>query len=402
VALRVGRWVGPGSTPGLTDIGDRAAYAPAVDTDRIGRRIGWRDAWLPALIALGGAAELASLGIPNWQRGVVLEWVACALLVPRRRLPLSSPMLSMFVLLIVPWAGVPLDEPAVPIAILALSFFSLGRNVRGLPAFAGFVLVLAQVYVDYHWVDTRHHDWSDVAFVMILATPPFVLGRVVRRLDAQKQALEEAQEIVRHEAIRDERDRIARDLHDVIAHSVSAMVVQTAAAQDIVRTDPDRAEQILADVADTGRRSLAETGRLLHVLRDTGDELGLEPTPGLAQVPELVDRFRADGLRVDLEVDEPLPVLPAGLDVSAYRIVQETLTNALRYAADRSVCLTVRSDPAGVSITAANHVNGTRSSGSGLGLLGMAERVAVLGGTLTHGVHESGRFELEATLPVSP
>jgi signal transduction histidine kinase len=311
-------------------------------------------------------------------------------------------MLAMVVLLIVPWAGVPLDKPAVPIAIWALSFFSLGRNVRGLPAFAGFVLVLVQVYVDYHWVDTRHHDWSDVAFVMILAAPPFVLGRVVRRLDAQKLALEEAQELVRREAIRDERDRIARDLHDVIAHSVSAMVVQTAAAQDIVRTDPDRAEQILADVADTGRRSLAETGRLLHVLRDTSDELGLEPAPGLAQVPELVDRFRADGLRVDLLVDDPLPALPPGVDVSAYRIVQETLTNALRYAADRSVRLTVRSDPAGVSITAANHVDGARSSGSGLGLLGMAERVAVLGGTLTHGIHESGRYELEAILPVSP
>jgi signal transduction histidine kinase len=373
-----------------------------VDARGIDRRLGWRDAWLPGLIALAGAAELASLGIAHWQRGVALEWVACALLVPRRRLPLSSPMLAMVVLLIVPWAGVPLDKPAVPIAIWALSFFSLGRNVRGLPAFAGFVLVLVQVYADYHWVDTRHHDWSDVAFVMILAAPPFVLGRVVRRLDAQKLALEEAQELVRREAIRDERDRIARDLHDVIAHSVSAMVVQTAAAQDIVRTDPDRAEQILADVADTGRRSLAETGRLLHVLRDTSDELGLEPAPGLAQVPELVDRFRADGLLVDLRVDDPLPALPPGVDVSAYRIVQETLTNALRYAADRSVRLTVRSDPAGVSITAANHVDGARSSGSGLGLLGMAERVAVLGGTLTHGIHESGRYELEAILPVSP
>ena len=396
--MRVGRWLGPGSTPGLTDTGDPAAYAPAVE----GRRIGWRDAWLPGLIAVVGAAELASLDLPHWQRGVALEWIACALLVWRRRLPLLSPVGAMVVVLVMPWLGVPMDKPSVPIAVLALAFFSLGRNVPGLPASTGFVVVLAQVWADYHWVDTRQHNWSDVAFILILAAPPFVLGRVVRRLDAQKVALEQAQEVVRREAIRDERDRIARDLHDVIAHSVSAMVVQTAAAQDVVRSDPDRAEQILADVADTGRRALAETGRLLHVIRDTADELGLQPAPGLAQVPQLVDRFRADGLHVDLSIDEPVPDLPAGVDVSAYRIVQESLTNALRYASDGAVRLTVTADPDRVGITAVNRVGSRRDGGSGLGLLGMAERVAVLGGSLTHGVHESGRFELEATLPVTP
>ena len=129
--------------------------------------------------------------------------------------------------------------------------------------------------------------------------------------------------------MRAERDRIARELHDVIAHSVSAMVVQTAAAQDLVRTDPDRAERVLADVADTGRRALAETGRLLHVIRDDADELGLAPAPGLADLPALVEAFRASGLTVDLDVREPLPALPVGVDVSAYRIVQEALTNAL-------------------------------------------------------------------------
>jgi signal transduction histidine kinase len=262
------------------------------------------------------------------------------------------------------------------------------------------VVVGVVTFVDYHWFDDRHHNWSDVIFVLVIGLPPYVLGRLMRRLSAQKEALEQAQEIVRAQAVRDERDRIARDLHDVIAHSVSAMVVQTAAAQDVVRSDPDRAERILADVADTGRRALSETGRLLHVIRDTADELGLEPAPGLAQVPKLVDRFRADGLSVDLRIDESLPALAAGIDVSAYRIVQEALTNALRYAADGSVRLAVTSSPGAVSILAENAANGARSQGSGLGLLGMRERVAVLGGTLTHGVSEPGRFELEAMLPV--
>ncbi len=112
--------------------------------------------------------------------------------------------------------------------------------------------------------------------------------------------------LVTREAVRAERDRIARELHDVIAHSVSAMVVQTAAAQDLVRTDPDRAERVLRDVADTGRRALVETGRLLHVIRDDADELGLNPAPGVADLDRLVQEFRAEGLDVDLSVDDGL------------------------------------------------------------------------------------------------
>ena len=362
--------------------------------------LNWRDTWLPGLLAVLATAEMAALDLRRWQISAAVEVGTCAVLVLRRRYPLAAPTIAMAGMLVMPVIGTPLDEPSVPIAIWALSFYSLGRYVADLRGLVGVVLVLAEVFVDYHWFDDRHHNWTDVIFVMALALPPYVLGRVMRRMARQKEELEQAQKIVREQAIRDERDRIARDLHDVIAHSVSAMVVQTAAAQDVVRTDPGKAEQILADVADTGRRALAETGRLLHVIRDTADELGLEPAPGLAQVPDLVDRFRADGLKVDLRIDEPIPVLAAGVDVSAYRIVQEALTNALRYASDGVVSLSVAAARGQVSITAANRVNGTRSVGSGLGLLGMGERVAVLGGTLTHGVSEPGRFELEAMLPV--
>jgi signal transduction histidine kinase len=167
-----------------------------------------------------------------------------------------------------------------------------------------------------------------------------------------------------------------------------------------VVSDPDRAGEVLEDVAATGRRALAETGRLLHVIRDEADELGLQPTPGLGRLPELVDRFRASGLDVRLEVDGPLRALPAGLDVSAYRITQEALTNALKYAADRAVSLRLTRTPASLSIQASNTIGGGAAEGSGLGLVGMAERVALFGGRLTHGVTRDGRFELTATLPV--
>jgi signal transduction histidine kinase len=176
------------------------------------------------------------------------------------------------------------------------------------------------------------------------------------------------------------------------------MVVQTAAAQDLVRTDPDRAAGVLEDVAATGRRALSETGRLLHVIRDDADELGLAPAPGLAQLSELVDRFRNDGLDVRMEVDGALPALPSGVDVSAYRIIQEALTNALRYAPDHTVALRVASDGRTVSIRTSNRSDGRTGQGSGLGLLGVAERVKVLGGSLNHSTRD-GRFELVATLP---
>jgi signal transduction histidine kinase len=284
--------------------------------------------------------------------------------------------------------------------------YTLARWVPGYRGLLGLAVVLLLLTGDYVVTDERDNNITDVFFVLSLMAPPFVLGKVARKLAEQGELLRDQQELVKREAVRDERDRIARELHDVIAHSVSAMVVQTAAAQDLVRTDPERAEQVLDDVAATGRRALAETGQLLHVIRDTADELGLEPTPGLAQVPDLVERFRADGLEVRATIDGPLSGLPAAVDTSAYRLVQEALTNALRYAPDHTVDLQLAVVDGRVTINTSNRADGphheSASQGSGLGLLGLAERVSLLGGTLTHGRTPGGRFELSAVLPAGP
>ena len=170
----------------------------------------------------------------------------------------------------------------------------------------------------------------------------------------------------------------------MIAHSLSAMVVQTAAAQDLVRRRPDEAAALLESVARTGREALAETGRLLHVIRDDADELGLRPQPGLADVPVLVDRLREGGLQVDAELDLAGRTVPGGVDVSAYRVVQEALTNAVRHGRGRA---TLRVAAHGRRPRDPLHqpANGHATSGAGLGLLGMAERVAVLGGRVRTG-----------------
>jgi signal transduction histidine kinase len=183
----------------------------------------------------------------------------------------------------------------------------------------------------------------------------------------------------------------------VIAHSVSAMVVQTAAAQDLVRASPDRALTLLDSVAETGRRTLAETGRLLHLVRDDSDELGLHPTRGLADLPTLLDEMRSAGLTVEASVSLEA-ALPGGVDVSAYRIVQEALTNALRYG-DGAARLVVRANGVGLSIECSNRIGQPSSTGSGLGLAGVAERVSLLGGTVQHGP-TGDRYQVDVHIPL--
>ena len=361
--------------------------------------IGWRDAWLPAALAVVGLLELASLQPVRWPIGMGIEVLACLVLVARRTFPLVAPTLAGLLLLAMAFVGPGMDGPSLPIPMLLLGVFALGRWNADLRGLVGVGLIVIVSYVDILFVDVQNEGWPDLIFVAALAVPPYVLGRLVRRLADQAEQLRQSAEMVRQQAVRAERDRIARELHDVIAHSVSAMVVQTAAAQDLLRRDPDRAERVLAEVADTGRRALSETGRLLQVIRDENDELGLAPAPGLADLPSLVESFRAQGLRVQAELPDPAPVLPGGLDVSAYRITQEALTNALRYSADQTVTLRVAEVDRVLAIRTGNPVDGRAGVGSGLGLVGMAERVGVLGGRLRHGVRD-GRFELEATVPL--
>jgi signal transduction histidine kinase len=285
-----------------------------------------------------------------------------------------------------------LDEPAAPIAMLVVACYACARYRADLWGVAAVLVMLTSAIPRYLFGD-EPSDVTDVFFIGALLVPPYVFGRVARRLDEQTRLLEEQQAVIRTQAARDERARIARELHDVIAHSISAMVVQTAAAEDLVTTDPERARAVLGDVAATGRRALAETARLLHLVRDDADELGLEPVPGLADLDRLVD-----GADVTLERSGVLEGLPAAVDVSAYRICQEAVTNARRYGRGQ-VSLVVARQNGALRISASNRVGSTASEGGGLGLLGMAERASVLGGTLTHGVRD-GRFELEAVLPV--
>jgi len=366
------------------------------------RRQAWIDWGIPALLAFVCALEIVAVRPEGMAAALTLEIGACVALVGRRLWPVPSCLVAGCLPVAIPFFGPELNDLAAPIFITVMVAFSLARWLPDHRGLAVLGVVLIALTTDYLFTDERDNDITDVFFVSAFLLPPYVFGRVARKLAVQSELLESQQELVKREAVRAERDRIARELHDVIAHSVSAMVVQTSAAQDLMRTDPERAAEVLADVAATGRQALSETGQLLHVLRDTDDELGLAPTPGLADVRELVEGFRRDGLDVHTTIPDDLPVLATAVDVSSYRIVQEALTNALRYAPDRVVELVIEPGPFELSIRTSNRAAATHSSqGSGLGLLGLAERVSLLDGRLTHGLAD-GRFELAAELPTGP
>jgi signal transduction histidine kinase len=362
------------------------------------------DLALPAAVAVVAVVEVVAYAPPQLALAVAALVTACAALVARRRAPLLSASVAAALVLLLAFAGPELDELASPVLVVAVAGFALGRYVGGVRGALPLLAVAAALLVSEV---PEAVDPTDVVFLAALLTPPYAVGLVTRalairneQLAAQAELLLALQAQVRGEAVRAERTRIARELHDVIAHSISAMVVQATAAQELVRSDPERAARALSEVTETGRQSLAETGRLLHLIRDEDDELGVAPDVGLDRLDDLVEQFRRSGLRVDLTVDGQLDHLPPGVAVSGYRLVQEALTNALKHAADGAARVRLSRGVASLEIEAENRVADQRGPGSGLGLVGMAERVHAFGGQLRHGTTADGRFVLQARLPL--
>ncbi|HSC91886.1 MAG TPA: sensor histidine kinase [Gaiellaceae bacterium] len=203
-------------------------------------------------------------------------------------------------------------------------------------------------------------------------------------------------------AVADERARIARELHDVVAHSISVMTVQAAGVRRLLREDQQREREALQTVEETGREALTEMRRLLGILRGANQPADLAPQPGLARLEALVQQARDAGLPVELSVEgEPYPVA-AGLDLSAYRVVQEALTNVIKHAGPARATVVVRYEPDAIALEIANDGRGNgEGEGARQGLAGMRERVAFYGGTLEAGSVDGGRgYAVRARIPV--
>jgi signal transduction histidine kinase len=238
---------------------------------------------------------------------------------------------------------------------------------------------------------------GNFAFGLVLTVATWSIGRVVRSRTERGDKLEAEQ----HVAVADERARIARELHDVIAHSVSVMVVQAGAAEEVLGSRPDLALTALRAVQETGRQALVEMSRLVGLLRDDHEELGLAPQPGIAALDTLVAQVRTAGLPVELRIEGDPATVPLGIDLSAYRVVQEALTNALKHAGDARAKVRLRYlvDALEVEIVDDGGGSGNGHAG-GHGLVGMRERVAVFGGEFAAGPRAEGGFEVRARLPL--
>ena len=253
--------------------------------------------------------------------------------------------------------------------------------------------------------------WEDVVPAWFVLVGVWAFGRWMRwrrrelwTLHEQAAASDRDREEAARTAVADERARIARELHDLVAHSVGVIVIQSQAAQRVLLTDPVAAEQALASIEVTGRQGLQEMRRLLGVLVASEPDAPLAPSPSLRHLDALIERVRLAGLPVELSVDGEARPLPPGVDLSAYRIVQEALTNALQHsgAAAVRVHLSYGGDSVEVEVSddgTAKEPAGT-SAGGGHGLVGMRERVTLYGGTLHAGREPDGGYLVRAHLPV--
>jgi signal transduction histidine kinase len=305
---------------------------------------------------------------------------------------------------------------AFEVAAIALNFYLLGRRTGGRERMLGLTLVFA------YWlagvvVITYAQPGGSVGSVLgswaLFGGLPFALGRTLETRRALTQELKErtmlladAEEARAARAASEERNRMARELHDVIAHDVSVMVLQSSGARGIAGSDVDRARAALCVVENAGRDALVELRRIVGVLHRGGDALAGSAAPGLAQLDALVDRACAAGLPVDVHVDGELETLSLGLDLVAYRVVQEALTNVIKHAGPARARVNVTLATGCLELVVSDNGHGRPPGRNnhrehGHGLVGMNERVGLYGGVLHAGRRSDGQgFVVRARLPL--
>ncbi len=395
--------------------GTRAIIRRA-DEDRPRRRyLGAVRITRPQLIDLAIALPIVLLGVgealarDNTDRWLVAALVNGAALAFRRRSPLLALTAVVAVQALAHDATYDTD-PLSPFLAELILMFTVAYELRLKPALLGYGIGVAYVAIDFGSgrIEQIVQAAAQCGFYLLA----WGIGRIVRGQEERRAAAE--RHVVRVEmereeqaraAVFEERARIARELHDAVAHSVSVMVLQAGAVRRLLGADParEREREALAGVEETGRQAVGELHRMLGILRKSDPGAELAPQPSLRRVGELVDQVRSAGLDASLEVSgDPVELAP-GLDMSAYRIVQEALTNALRHAPGAQVGVTVtygRELVLEIRDDGARTINGhAPPKGSGHGLVGMRERAALFGGELEAGPVAGGGFLVRARLP---
>lgn len=374
---------------------------------------GLRPPFLDALLALilltVAEVEVASEHLHPYWASVPMFALAMGVLAWRRSAPLAVVAIAFTATLLGAAAGVSQHKPFSPIFAIFVALYSLGLYATPRRALLGLLFAVSCLYLQIALA--IHHGESyggtDFGFIAVVLLAPWLVGKAMRGrvahmnvLQLRAEKAERERERRGEEAARDERARIARELHDVIAHSVSVMVVQAGAAEEVLRQAPERALEPIRAVQDTGRAALAEMARLLGMLRRDGEELGLAPQPGIDDLEALAEQTRQAGLPVELRfVGDPRP-LPLGVDLSAYRIIQEALTNTRKHAGQARAAVTVSYQTNALELEVTDDGTADNGRGGGYGLVGMRERVSLFGGDLEAGPRTSGGFRIHARLPV--
>ncbi|MEV7107713.1 sensor histidine kinase [Streptomyces atroolivaceus] len=299
-----------------------------------------------------------------------------------------------------PWTG-------PEIALQGTALFLLALRVR--PRRAGLALVLSLLAGLSAGSTTRPHHYSLYVAALVLFTA-VVIGAALRALRVARTELVEQSELTEEERARrtllEERNRIARELHDVVAHHMSVISIQAQVAPHLVENPSDELRENLTGIRENAVEALAELRRVLGVLRSedaVADGLRHAPQPTLERLDELIGKVRSAGITVTAETTGRRRPLPPGVELSAFRIVQEALSNVLRHAPGARARVQVGYHSAAVTVRVTNTAPaspGRSTGGGGHGLLGMRERTAMLGGDLTHGPTPGGGFEVVATLPL--
>jgi signal transduction histidine kinase len=356
-------------------------------------------------LAAVAEAELFLLHL-DYERSL---FVPIMLLVPLALIWRTRYPLAVLAVHIVAWVLIDLYTPAnedpLTLAItLAIAVYSVGAHTFGWRALAGAMLVAALAVL------ATIVDWNQESFVNLVGNLTFFAGifggtwlagwTIRRRRGRERDLILEREEKARV-AVLEERTRIARELHDVVAHAISVIVLQARGARHALNAEPDDAREAIDAIERTATEGLQEMRRLLGMLRTENEEVALAPQPSLAQLDTLIGHVRDAGLPVDLRVEGRPRELAPGVDLSAYRIVQEALTNALKHAGTAKARVLVRYGDDVLEVEVADTGSGGASNGAvGHGLVGMRERVAVFGGDLESGPRIEGGYVVRARLPL--
>ena len=328
------------------------------------------------------------------------------LLLLRRRWPLGVLAGSVGLLSVYYGLDFPAFSAAVALAVPAYSAAVAGRGVPAAALLAAFVVVGGTV--------ARLDEGESLAEVLrdslitdaALLAAVLLLGEAVRNRRAWAEEVrarllgaEQEQEREAERRVQQERLRIAREMHDVLAHTIAAINVQAGVGADVIDDSPEKARESLRDIRRQSRDAMAELRAALGVLRDGAAEVPLVPAPGLAELDGLIELTGRAGVRVDVTVTGEARQLPGAVDLTAYRVVQESLTNVVRHAHTSAARVRVHFGPDTLVVGVEDDGRGTRNGADGYGLTGMRERVAAVGGTLNAGAAPGGGFRVHATLP---